>query len=626
MAPLVVTGSWAEKMTFEAFLVFVGLWPLLVYYPMVHWVWSPHGWLASMGVTDFAGGIVIHANVGVAGLVVSYLLQRRKLHSQALAHHNLPLSFAGAALVWSGWYSFNGGSALKANSQAAGALLNTHLSACAGGLIWSLWNYRDTQMWSMMECLNGAFAGLGGITAASGFVEPWAAMVIGLLTSTASFFSVKLFRDRLHLDDVLGVASLQGTSGIVGSLLVGLFCTESMVPDEDGHENGLFYGGGWHLLWAQCLGAAVVILWSGTWSYAILILMKHTVGIDISYDVEAKGLDIAQMGEQAYDQKLDLLDDIGGEAVISLLNAACANDDLEDVQALIEVQGANPHWADFEGRQPVHVAAAAGSIEVLDYLCNHHQVDLNAVDKSGRRPLWHACQSHQHETIVWIRENGGEMDRSFIETEIFDIAATGDQVEDLRTFVEAGVDFNFWDYDKRTPLMIAAHNGHEEIVSMLLKAGAEKDLVDRWGRTAIDSAKLARQTDCVKLLSYRGELPCLDEVLVHEGTLLINSGSDSDLSSRGSDHGHAVDIEVKKELLYDYSSDLSTAVSTMSSSSRKSIRSFIHSKNEIVNIANTAEYLSRSMCAAASEGDLDEIKRLIVKGGDPKYVLTYSYV
>ena len=338
MAPLVVTGSWAEKMTFEAFLVFVFLWPIFVYYPMVHWVWSPEGWLAELGVTDFAGGIVIHANVGVAGFVVSILLQRRKLHQGALAHHNLPLSFAGAALVWSGWYSFNGGSALKANYQAAGALLNTHLSACSGGLIWSLWNYRDTKMWSMMECVNGAFAGLGGITAASGFVEPWAAMIIGMITSTASFFSVKFFRDYLNLDDVLGVTSLQGTSGVVGSLLVGLFCTESVVPG--GHQNGLFYGGGFDLLWAQCLGSAVVIAWSGTWSYAILIFMKNTVGIDISYDVEAKGLDLAQMGEQAYDQKLDLLDDIGGEAVISLLNAACSGGDVDDVQALIEMQGA----------------------------------------------------------------------------------------------------------------------------------------------------------------------------------------------------------------------------------------------------------------------------------------------
>jgi hypothetical protein len=290
----------------------------------------------------------------------------------------------------------------------------------------------------MMECINGAFAGLGGITAASGFVEPWAAIVIGFITSTASFFSVKFFRDYLNLDDVLGVTSLQGTSGVIGSLLVGLFCTDSIVPD--GHPNGLFYGGGFALLGAQFLGVVVVIVWSGTCSYGILKLMKHTVGIDVTFDVEAKGLDLAQMGEQAYDQRLNLIDDIGGDALISLLNEACASGDVEDIKALIETQGANPEWADFEGRQPVHTAAAAGKIEVLDYLYTRHQVDLNAIDNNGRRPLFHACQRRQHETIRWLRENGGIIDRSLIETDIFDIVASGDKVEDLQAFIDAGVE------------------------------------------------------------------------------------------------------------------------------------------------------------------------------------------
>ena len=288
------------------------------------------------------------------------------------------------------------------------------------------------------------------------------------------------------------------------------------------------------------------------------------------------------------------------------------------------MQGANPQWADFEGRQPVHVAAAAGRIEVLDYLYNHHQVDLNAIDNNGRRPLWHACQSKEHNTIVWIRENGGVMDSSFIETDIFDIAATGEKVEDLEAFIEAGVNFNFWDYDKRTPLMIAANNGHEDIVEMLLKAGAEKDIVDRWGRKAIDSAKLAHHADCVKLLSHHGGLDRLEEVLVNESKHLLNSNG-SDLSSHGS-LGPSTTDDVKKELLlYDYTSDLTSLRSSTSSRHSSSSRPSIRSTNDIDHIKNDVEaHLSRSMCVAASEGDIAEIKRLIVKGGDPRYGPPYS--
>ena len=151
MAPLIVTGAWAEKMTFEAFLIFIVLWPIAVYYPLVHWIWSPDGWLNQMGVLDFAGGLVIHSSTGVAGFVVSLLLQRRKLLTNALAHHNLPISFVGAALVWSGWYSFNAGSAYAADTQAAVALYNTHISACSGSLAWSLLNYSQSGKWSLVR-------------------------------------------------------------------------------------------------------------------------------------------------------------------------------------------------------------------------------------------------------------------------------------------------------------------------------------------------------------------------------------------------------------------------------------------------------------------------------------------
>lgn len=138
-------------MSFEAFLIFIVLWPIFVYYPLVHWVWSPDGWLNQLGIMDFAGGLVIHSSTGAAGFVVSLMFQRRKLHSLALAHHNLPLSFAGAALVWSGWYSFNAGSAYKADTQAATALYSTHISACSGSLVWSILSFKLSGHWSLVR-------------------------------------------------------------------------------------------------------------------------------------------------------------------------------------------------------------------------------------------------------------------------------------------------------------------------------------------------------------------------------------------------------------------------------------------------------------------------------------------
>ena len=160
MVPVIVTGAWAEKMTFEAYLIFIVLWPLFVYYPLAHWIWNPDGWLNKMGVMDFAGGITIHTSSGIAALVIAIYIQRRK-EVNHLGHHNIPLSIIGGVLVWAGWYSFNGGSALSANSQAALAVFNTHISACAAAFVWTILAYRRDKHWHLTEIMGGAFAGLG---------------------------------------------------------------------------------------------------------------------------------------------------------------------------------------------------------------------------------------------------------------------------------------------------------------------------------------------------------------------------------------------------------------------------------------------------------------------------------
>uniref|UniRef100_A0A7S2VEY5 Ammonium transporter AmtB-like domain-containing protein n=1 Tax=Entomoneis paludosa TaxID=265537 RepID=A0A7S2VEY5_9STRA len=583
MTPLIVTGAWCEKMRFEAFLMFIVLWPIFAYYPLVHWVWNPTGWLHQMNIADFAGGLVIHSNTGMAGLAVSYMFQRRKLHALALSHHNLPLSFAGAALVWSGWYSFNGGSATKANFQAAGALMNTHLSASAGAMAWSFWNVSQTGKWSLIECVSGAFAGLGGITAGSGFVEPWAAILIGITAATASFWSVRFFKGYLRLDDVLDVTSLQGTAGVVGSLMVGLFATEEMQPG--GGVNGYFYGGGWTLFSVQVLGTVVTLLWSGCWTFLIVSFMKATVGIDVESEVEETGLDLTQIGEQAYDQRLDLLHDIGAEALGGMLNEACSTGDVDDVHVLISRQGADPHLANYDGRRPVHVAAASGRLNTLKYLHQSHAVDLNVEDTQGNTPLLEALRNRNITTVKWLRENGATLGTAAIESEFFDICARGDRPT-LRFYVEAGADVNMSDYDFRTPLMIAASNGHPKTVKELLKAGANTNIKDRWGRTAETSAELELQAECANILKARAGLAHLDSPNLDDS--MTNFATEEDFLLATSTFG---------------SSTLGSSINTRSS--------------VVIQQRMGASLGVRDLCYAASIGNIDEAKRLVNKGVKP---------
>jgi Amt family ammonium transporter len=233
-----VTGAWAERMTFEAFLIFVTLWPIFVYYPLAHWIWNPGGFLSKMGVMDFAGGMTIHSSTGIAAIVVCLVLHKRKKHSH-VSHHNIPLSAFGGMLVWAGWYSFNGnldmygydcvtsriigsplpilltgGSANKANGQAVLALLNTHISACAGAAVWTFLAFRRDGKWHITEIIGGAFAGLAGVTPGSGFMPPFSAIIIGTIAGLASFYTVPFVKQTLQIDDVLDVFALQGTKNV----------------------------------------------------------------------------------------------------------------------------------------------------------------------------------------------------------------------------------------------------------------------------------------------------------------------------------------------------------------------------------------------------------------------------
>ena len=303
MTPTLATAAWSEKFTLWGFVGFLVTWPILVYYPLAHWLWNPHGWLTKWGVQDFAGGIVIHASVGVSGLVVAAMLKhRRYMENASKVHHNMPLFATGSFFIWAGWYFFNGGSALAANYQSGTAMLNTHLAASCGSLTWTVIGYWETRKFSLGYFISGALAGLGGITAGSGFVAPQGAMCIGTLASLSSFVAMKYVQASPHFDDVLDCFALQGANGIVGATLVGVF-GDSTIAGVD----GLAYGGDATLLGKQFTAAVVGSAWAALMTYMLMKAMRALLsdaGLEVNDLEDAVGLDLYQIGEPGYDGSL----------------------------------------------------------------------------------------------------------------------------------------------------------------------------------------------------------------------------------------------------------------------------------------------------------------------------------
>ncbi len=223
ITPALVIGGFAERMRFSAVLGFCILWLLFVYVPLAHWVWGD-GWLAKLGVMDFAGGIVVHVSAGVSALVCALVVGRRRgFPHTAMTPHSLPLTVAGAGMLWVGWFGFNAGSALAANGSAGMAMLTTHMGASAGALAWMFIEWKKYGKPSMLGVVTGVVAGLGTITPASGFVGPLGAVVIGLSAGTVCFFATQFLKRKLQIDDSLDVSPVHGVGGVIGSLLTGVF-------------------------------------------------------------------------------------------------------------------------------------------------------------------------------------------------------------------------------------------------------------------------------------------------------------------------------------------------------------------------------------------------------------------
>jgi Amt family ammonium transporter len=293
-----VAGSIADRMRFDAFLLFCAFWLLLVYVPIAHWIWGG-GFLASYGVIDFAGGLVVHLSAGTAGLVAALVIgKRRGYGSENLAPHDLTLAVIGTGLLWVGWFGFNGGSALGANSRAAMAITSTHLAASAGAFTWMVLEWWTRGKPSVLGMISGAVAGLGTITPASGFVLPMQGVLIGLIAGAVCFWACTWLKMRIGYDDSLDVFGVHGVGGLTGTLLAGVFAVGALSasPETPGGISGLLEGNPQQML-AQICGVVVTLAWSGIMTFVVLKIIGVIVPLRVNLEDEVVGLDVTQHGE-----------------------------------------------------------------------------------------------------------------------------------------------------------------------------------------------------------------------------------------------------------------------------------------------------------------------------------------
>jgi Amt family ammonium transporter len=296
ITPLLITGAFAERMKFSSFVVFIILWSFLIYYPLAHWIWGK-GWLANLGVFDFAGGLVVHTSAGMGSLAAALIFGHRKSFGPTITTpHNIPLAAIGASLLWFGWFGFNAGSALASGSLAANTLLVTHAASSASSVVWILLSWRRSGKPSAIAAINGAIAGLAGITPTSGFISVQNSLILGTVIGLVSYYAIILLKERWRIDDALDVSSVHGVTGIIGSLAIGFIASTLINPAG---PNGLVYGNPMQLgIQAIGVAASAALAFGGT--VAIMKIIDATIGIRVKEYEEDIGLDISQHAERAY--------------------------------------------------------------------------------------------------------------------------------------------------------------------------------------------------------------------------------------------------------------------------------------------------------------------------------------
>ena len=297
ITPALMVGAWVDRARFTWVIGFCALWSLVVYAPVAHWIWGG-GWLATkLGTLDFAGGIVVHTTAGVSALVAAMLLGKRQGFPKTLMlPHSPSLTMAGAALLWVGWFGFNGGSTLSATDDAASAIINTHISACAAALVWLLIERITVGKATSVGFATGAIAGLATVTPAAGFISPGAAILFGAIAAMACYSMIQLVKKKLQIDDSLDVFAVHGVGGIIGSLLLAVFISPSL--------GGTGYAEGMNMttqLAAQTVGVGVVAIWSAVASAILAVGVSLVFPMRVGEVAEREGLDITSHGERAWE-------------------------------------------------------------------------------------------------------------------------------------------------------------------------------------------------------------------------------------------------------------------------------------------------------------------------------------
>jgi ammonium transporter, Amt family len=296
ITPALITGAFAERKKFSAFLLFTVLWATIVYDPLAHWVWGDGGWLKKLGALDFAGGTVVHISSGVSALVCAIVLGKRRGYGlQPMQPHNLPMTVMGAGLLWFGWFGFNAGSALEANGLAASAFLATNTGAAAAALGWMFTEWMTRGKPTVLGAASGAVAGLVAITPASGYVGPVSALIIGAIAGALCYAACN-FKSRLGYDDSLDVVGVHGVGGTWGAIATGLFASKAI---NDGGGDGLFFGNPGQL-WSQIVAIFATYVLAIVATYVILKVVDVLVGLRVSDEDEMAGLDLSQHSETAY--------------------------------------------------------------------------------------------------------------------------------------------------------------------------------------------------------------------------------------------------------------------------------------------------------------------------------------
>jgi Amt family ammonium transporter len=295
ITPALVIGAYAERVRYSGMLIFSLLWLLLVYCPIAHWVWGD-GWLAKMGVMDFAGGLVVHLNAGIAALVCAlWLGPRRGFPETAMPPHNMAMTVTGACMLWVGWFGFNAGSALAADGSAGMAMLVTHIGAATGSLAWMVCEWLRYGKPSVLGIVTGMVAGLGTITPASGFVGPMGALAIGAAAGTVCFFCTSYMKQVFKVDDSLDVFPVHGVGGVLGTFLTGIFVSAAF--GGAGYPDKVTMGG---QVMTQVIGIVATAAWSGILTLLLLKLTNALAPLRAAPEEETEGLDTVLHNEKGY--------------------------------------------------------------------------------------------------------------------------------------------------------------------------------------------------------------------------------------------------------------------------------------------------------------------------------------